>query len=90
VDSLVTGTRTGADVAQGFIFSQEFANRSLSDADFVNTLYTAFFDRPADTGGFNNWLSALTRGAARATVLDGFIYSQEFRNLAGAYSIVAV
>ncbi|RLB66552.1 MAG: hypothetical protein DRH08_05930 [Deltaproteobacteria bacterium] len=90
VDSLVTGTRTGADVAQGFIFSQEFANRSLSDTDFVNTLYTAFFDRPADPGGFNNWLSALTQGAARATVLEGFIYSQEFRNLTATYSIVAV
>ena len=90
VDSLSAGTRTGADVARGFIFSQEFTNRNLSDTDFVNTLYTSFFNRPADTGGFNGWMEQLGQGTDRETVLNGFIYSQEFKNLCSAYSIVAV
>jgi hypothetical protein len=89
-DSLCTGTRTGADVARGFIFSEEFSNRNLSDEDYVRTLYTSFFDRSADEAGFNGWMSKLSSGADKASVLDGFIFSQEFKNLTNSYSIVAV
>ena len=86
-DSLYNGTRAASDVAKGFIFSQEFANRGVSDADYVEILYRAFFDRPGDTGGASYWLNQLSSGASRAQVLDGFLQSQEFSNLALAYSI---
>lgn len=90
VDSLSTGSRSGADVARGFIFSEEFTNRNQSDSDYITTLYTSFFGRSADSEGFNQWLTQLSNGVDRATVLDGFIFSQEFKNLTNSYSIVAV
>ena len=87
-DKLYTGVRAGADVARGFIFSPEFTNRGTTDSEFVNILYSAFFGRAADTGGFNGWMTQLTNGAERSQVLDGFIGSQEFRNLSNSFGIV--
>jgi hypothetical protein len=88
VDSLSTGTRAGADVARGFVFSQEFTNRNLDNSAYLNTLYAAFFNRAADPGGYNDWLSKLSSGTSRSDILNGFIFSQEFKNLCGTYSIV--
>jgi hypothetical protein len=88
-DWLVTGVKSGADVARGFIGSQEFVARNLSNADYVNTLYNAFFNRQADTAGFNGWTTALQSGTSRSVVLDGFVNSQEFNNLAGSFGIRA-
>ena len=87
-NSLLSGERTGADVAMGFIFSQEFTNRNVSNEDYLDILYRAFFDREPDTEGFNNWLDQLIATEDRAGVLNGFIYSQEFANLCDAYAIV--
>jgi len=87
VDSLSTGTRAGADVARGFIFSQEFTNRALGSEQFLEVLYQAFFNRAADHTGYSYWLDKLQQGMDRSTVLDGFIYSQEFRNLCASYAI---
>ena len=88
VDRLYTGVRTGADVARGFVFSPEFGGRGTSNVEFVETLYTAFFDRPADATGLTNWSARLDGGMTRAQVLNGFIYSQEFSNLANSYGIL--
>ena len=88
VDRLATGVEAGADVARGFIFSQEFTARQLNDSDYVGVLYRAFFNRDPDEAGFADWMRRLSSGESRAAVLDGFIYSQEFRNLALGYSIL--
>lgn len=90
VDRLNTGEGAGADVARGFIFSDEFTNRNVDDDTYINILYSAFFNRPADTAGFSDWQTKLNSGVSRADVLDGFLFSQEFKNLASAFSIVAV
>jgi hypothetical protein len=87
VSALENGSLTGADVANGFIFSQEFINRNTSNANFVTILYKAFFDREPDTGGYNGWLIHLNSGASRQSALNGFIYSQEFENLCNKYGI---
>lgn len=88
-DKLASGVRSGADVAAGFIGSPEFQNRGTTDAQYVNTLYAAFFDRAADQGGFDAWMRALAGGADRADVLDGFTGSREFSNLTGRFGIRA-
>lgn len=88
-DLLYTGIRSGADVARGFVFSAEFIGRNTSDLDFVNTLYAAFFNRPADAGGQAGWLSQLELGQSREAVLNGFIGSQEFIRLAASFGIRA-
>lgn len=87
VNSLETGTRAGADVARGFIFSNEFMSKNLGNEAYVDVLYAAFFNRMADPGGRNHWLGRLYGGGSREEVLNGFIYSQEFADLCQQYSI---
>lgn len=87
-DSLYTGIRAGADVAFGFVFSQECMDRNFDDTAFVNMLYSAFFDRIPVAGEADGWVNELAAGATREDVLNGFIYSQEFNNLCRRYSIL--
>lgn len=88
VDSLLDGTKTGADVAKGFIFSAEFTEKNYNNETFVTILYRAFFDREPDSGGFNSWVSNLNKGTSRQAVVDGFTHSQEFADLCSKYGIL--
>ena len=89
VDDLLSGKNTGCDIARGFVFSPEFINRNTSDEAYVDILYQAFFDRAADTAGKNGWLDVLQSGSPHEDVLDGFLFSQEFANLAAGFGIIA-
>ena len=84
---LMKKTLNAEDIAKGFIFSREFIERNTSDEDFLSVLYKAFFDRDADILGWNGWLNTLKGGKGRDEVLDGFLNSQEFIDLAGEYGI---
>ncbi len=86
-NKLLSGEKTGADVAKGFILSKEFTNKGLSNDEFVKKLYLAFFDREADEGGYNGWMKKLNEGYTREYVLAGFVNSQEFKNLCAKYEI---
>jgi len=88
--SLNDKTRAGGDIAKGFFNSEEYTNRGLDNATFVDICYRAFFGREADAGGRADWLGQLNAGVDKQKVLDGFIYSQEFDNLVNAYGILAV
>jgi hypothetical protein len=89
VSSLLDGTLTGSDVAYGFVFSQEFLNKSISSEEYLKILYGAFFDRQPDAAGFQGWLDAINSGASREDVLKGFIYATEFSELCDEYGIKA-
>ena len=78
---------TGTQVAQGFIFSQEFKDRNTSNEDFVKILYKTFFDREPETDGFNYWVGLLKSGTSRETVANGFIFSQEWADTCAVYGI---
>ncbi len=81
-------TKSGRDVAYGFIFSQEFTNKNLSDESFVEYLYKAFFDRESDEAGKADWLNRMqSMGYSREDVFDGFVGSDEFDNLCKKYGI---
>ena len=88
-DNLATGVLSGENIASGFINSREFQFRNTEDEEFVNILYQAFFDRPADDGGFEVWMKALEEGANRAEVLKGFTASREFKALTESFGIRA-
>jgi LCP family protein required for cell wall assembly len=88
VGSLLDGSKTGEDVASGFILSDEFISRNCDDRTFVTILYKAFFNREPDSYGFNEWLSRLSSGSSRESVLNGFLHSTEFTNLCSGYGIV--
>ena len=87
VDGLLDQTLTGADVAFGFVLSQEFLLRGASNVEFVNILYAAFFDRSPDPGGFSVWLGTLDRGTPREVVLSNFLGSDEFSNVSQRFGI---
>lgn len=89
VNRLSSGESVAADIAKGFIFSDEFANQNKNNIEYVQILYKAFFARDADIGGLNGWVGALNGGSPRESVLDGFLNSDEFAALAQAYGIVA-
>jgi len=90
VNALLDQSKAGADVALGFVFSQEFLNKNTTNEEYLTVLYEAFFNRLPDQGGWASWLSELNSGTSRADVLDGFIYAQEFKNLCDVYGIIAV
>ncbi len=85
---LLNGIVNGAQVADGFIGSEEFANRNLSNEDYVKVLYRAFFNREADEGGFNVWMNELAKGVSRRDVMKGFVHSVEFSDLCAQYGII--
>ena len=88
-NDLLNQVRAGADVAKGFIYSQEFLSKNTSNSEYLQILYEAFFDRDPDPAGWDVWLAELNAGKDRGEVLDGFIYSTEFTNLCSEYGIKA-
>lgn len=85
--SYLDETATTADIAYGFIFSKEFIEKELTDEQYIDVLYQTFFDRDADPEGRQNWLDALARGESREHVLNGFIESKEFLELAASFGV---
>lgn len=83
----------GASVAKGFVLSDEFEQRQMTDEEFVLIMYLAFFGRNPfdvtnyDENGYNNWLDYLKEGYTREYVLAGFVNSDEFKNLCAEYGI---
>ncbi|MHB8279364.1 MAG: DUF4214 domain-containing protein [Candidatus Humimicrobiaceae bacterium] len=89
VNNLISGKVTGGQAAYGFVFSEELKNRNLNNDQFLVIMYRAFFDRPADTGGYNNWMGLLNGGSSRAFVFSNFVNSTEFANICAKYGIQA-
>ncbi len=93
VDRLITGVDDGSNVAYGFVYSQEFQNKKVSDEEYVIILYHSFFGRDPfdpnnlDVDGYNYWLNKLKNGTDRMDVLAGFTNSVEFQNLCDKYRI---
>ncbi|MCL5072292.1 MAG: DUF4214 domain-containing protein [Actinobacteria bacterium] len=86
-NGLISGRLTGAQVAYGFIFSEELLSKNLPDGEFLNIMYSAFFNRPPDAGGFSNWMGVMANEGSRQYVLAGFVNSLEFKILCDAYGI---
>ncbi|MEE9397295.1 MAG: DUF4214 domain-containing protein [Methylococcales bacterium] len=82
-------TESAAFVAVGFFQSREFFDTGLNNGDFVRILYLTVFDREPDSGGFDFWVDQLDRGANRQTIINRFLDSIEFSNLAFAFGVSA-
>ncbi len=78
---------TGAEVAYGFLFSEEFQNKNYSDADYVEHLYLSLMGRASDADGKADWVTHLTNGVSRLYVFRQFTDSTEFGNLCNTYEI---
>ena len=86
---LVSKTETGADIVRGFLFSEEFTSKGLSDVEYLHILYRALFDREADSVGQEQWLAQLNAGVSRLTICKGFVDSPEFKSLCERYGIIS-
>ena len=91
---LLSGEKTGADVAYGFVFSPEFLGMNTTDQEFLYVLYKAFFNRQPDSGGYARWLNELScntpivgQKAARKNILNAFLGAPEFKTLCSNYGI---
>lgn len=64
VAQLMDGSKTGGDVAYGFVFSPEFMAKKTSDETYLSILYKAFLTviliKLAGTSGWPNWTTAGT------------------------------
>ena len=87
VKQLLKNQATGAQMAYNFIFSAEFTAKNKSNADFVDILFRACFNREADSAGFNNWMNLLNKGYTKQYILAGFTNSSEFKNLCNSYGV---
>ena len=86
-ENLLNYSKTGSEVAYGFIFSPECINMELDDESYVELLYRALFDRAADEVGKSDWLSLLAEGKTRNYIFAGFVNSTEFAQLCEKYGI---
>ncbi len=81
VGRLKAGTNTGVQVAEGFLMSEEFLYRDMTNEEYVKIMYRAFFGRDADLDGLKTWTDALANGWTKQRVFAGFANSNEFGNL---------
>ena len=68
-NNLITGGKSGADMAFAFVFSGEFIKKNVSDEEYVKIMYKAFFNREPDDFEYNQWFEALADGSSRYSVL---------------------
>lgn len=71
----------------GFMHSQEFLNKDLSDTEFVKILYRTFLGREYDAPGLEDWVNRLANGKTRDEVAHGFAYSREFGEIMAEYGL---
>ena len=86
-NQILTGTNTAKEAACGFVFSNEFLKKNLSDTEYIKVLYRVFMDREADGSGLVAWEKVLRDGQGREHVFNGFADSPEFREICARYGI---
>lgn len=84
---LLDQTLTGTNIADGFIFSDEFQKKNLSNEEFIKVLYATILSRKADANGLTDWSTRMENGVSQHYITTNFIYSNEFTELCDAYQI---
>lgn len=87
IQALEDETTTGYAMANFFVNSDEFLSRGLSDNDYLDIMYKAFFNREPDAGGKVYWMNRLQEGDTRQNIFNGFAYSNEYRGVCADYGI---
>lgn len=88
-NNLINGQSTSAEIVYGIIYSDEFKNRGLSNADVVECIYQAMLGRESDASGKSGWLSNLANGMSYTSIINGFAGSEEFAQICLRYGISA-
>jgi len=90
IAGLESGTVTGADLVNGFIFGEECQVRisDYTNKEFITFLYKALFSRAPEDNGFNAWLARMSAGMTKEEVVDRFVHGEEFVNLCNQFDII--
>ncbi len=76
---LDSGSRTRGQVMLWFSESNEYRALTASEV-YVTMMYVGMMRRVPDPGGFSFWVDYLDRGNPGLALIDGFLYSTEYRN----------
>lgn len=76
-----------ADIVYGFFNSQEYIGKQKSISEQVTDCYHAMLGREPDEHGFKDWVGKLSIGMTLDAICNGFVGSQEFKNLCALYGI---
>ena len=88
VNALRNGEKSAQDMTRYFFDSKEFKGLNLSNEEFLNRLYESVMNRKPDREGYNYWLSRLESGdLSRVKIVDMFVDSPEFKDLAEKYGV---
>ncbi len=86
-EALANKTAAAANIIDGFIKSDEFTNRKLTDGEQVDILYKTMLGREADAGGKAGWVDALGKGYTLQHIINGFCGSEEFKKICDGFGI---
>ncbi len=86
LDAMGDGT-TGASVVDGFLGSEEYAEKGKSNEELLNDFYYAMFDREPDEEGKAYWMARLDAGMSVDTLVAGFSDSAEFKALCEKFDV---
>ena len=81
-------TITGKSILNSFFISSEMKGKNLPNKEYVRRIYKVMLDREPDESGLNYWTGRLDNGSSPGTVIEGFIDSNEFRQICSNYGIL--
>lgn len=85
---IIENSNTPKQVAQNFIFSDEFTQKNLNNEEYVKILYRTFMGREADETGLAAWVEVLESGREdRGKVMEGFSDSVEFDGILQSFGL---
>ncbi|MCQ2533843.1 MAG: DUF4214 domain-containing protein [Clostridia bacterium] len=87
VNQVASGT-TASEMLTGFFYSDEVANKNLTNEEFVTLCYRAFLLREPDEAGLQAWASLFDQGLSKRYIMSRIAESQEFKNLCDSYNVV--
>lgn len=87
-DMLYAGTVDTKSLIYGFIFSDEFNARNTDSREFAEILYRAVLCRDAGAEEVEYWVGYLEQADGRKQVLDTFLASDEFCEIAEKYGLI--
>ena len=87
--------RSGTSLAKvnaSLAASSEFARRqsSLTDSQFIDSLYRDLLNRTPDAGGKAHWMAKLASGTSRASVVGSFVAQPESVRATAPYVAVTI
>lgn len=70
--------QVGQQLGRALFLSLEYEARARDNGEFVTDLYSAYFNRAPDSGGYDFYVDGLDGGATRVSVIADFESSLEF------------